>query len=99
MTYNEIIEHIVTSGEGLKVFSVEFDNTQQAQFSVRRKLRLTNPELSRKIVIAKDGNKLVIYRKPQTRVEQLTRLLEKVLPSIDDEHLYDEALEVLYGRS
>lgn len=51
-----------------------------------------------RIVTAIDGDVLFIKVKNISRVKILEAALEKVLPAIDDELLYEEMMEVLYGN-
>jgi hypothetical protein len=51
-----------------------------------------------RVVTSIDGNVLFVKIKPVSRVRALEEALEKALPAIDDEHLYDELMEVLYGH-
>lgn len=51
-----------------------------------------------RVLTAVDGGVLFVHVKEISRVERLEKMLFKALNHIDDEHLYDEIMEVLHGN-
>lgn len=66
----------------------------------RRMLRMfaKDREWFPRLITAADGEMMFVRLKEISRVQVLERTLETVLPCIDDENLYDDVMEVLYGK-
>ena len=50
-----------------------------------------------RVVLAVDGKVLFVRIKEVSRLKRMEQLLESALCEIENEHLYDEIYEVLYG--
>lgn len=66
---------------------------------VRRSLRLlaNDRDWVKRLTTAVDGKMLFIHLKESSRVEVLEQALEKAIQYIDDEAIYEELMQVLYG--
>lgn len=52
---------------------------------------------SKRVNLAIDGDVLFVHIKAVSREQRLEELLEKMMLAVEDEQLYDEAMEVLHG--
>lgn len=63
--------------------------------------RLTNEEKKHVVISLKNGQLIVSHKrepKNMTQNNKFIALLRRCLPHVDDENLYDEVMEVVYGK-
>lgn len=70
--------------------------TETLRGYVRELIR--NEDWNKRVNTAVDGEVLFVHVKQLSRVDVLTQMLEKALPAIEDERVYDECMEILYGK-
>lgn len=94
----KIIEEILEAFEKntTTILHYQVDNPVSFRKVLRSELNNYNIDLGR-IKMAVEDNELIVFIKAITRTEQLERLVRKMMLHVDDEKLYDEALEVLSG--
>ena len=89
------LDKAAKSSDGF-VTTQAFNSPKVAQRALR-KLAMGKDWLPR-LKTGVDGAMLFARLKEIPREVRLHELLERMLPLIDDENLYDEAMEVLYGN-
>lgn len=94
----KIIEEILEAFEKntATISHYQVDKPVSFRKVLRSELNNYNIDLGRIKMMVGD-NELIVFIKAMTRTEQLERLVRKMMLHVDDEKLYDEALEVLSG--
>lgn len=95
----EIVAELTQKTQGNESFVIarECPSADAVRKSVRR--LIGGRDWAKRVSIGVDGNMVFVRIKDIPREQQLEELLRKALGHIDNENLYDEIMEVLYGKA
>lgn len=99
LSNNKSVQEVLNAISEMKEGEARTVMTEKA-YAVRQAVRkvLTREERGGNIVMSMCGPAIVLYKKPRTYTSRLEDMLRRVMMSVDDENLYDEAMKLLEER-